>query len=339
VAGLITSLKALARVVWRDLRTFNTIGGNNFFLVAALIMLGQWQSGLFFVAVFGILLLVPLSGDPLRKIPVDRLTLWPLPKAERIALRLSSPALTPLVWIAIPFLFHAAGFPLALALIALALIVQMLLATWRHIMARRPPWTPFRYVPKPPGKLGGLVQKNVRQLLSVLDTYVALVLSLVCISYRLFTRHPDPEASVILALLIALALSTQAQCLFGLDLPWGILRYRLLPLRGYEILLAQDAAFLVILLILVAPLAPLPGLAAGLVALGLGHHASVLRPMQQHRWRFTGGTIFPFGFLQVILMLSTGVAVARQSVWYLALALAFCLGSLWYYGRRWDTGI
>ena len=338
MAGLAAILGALARVVWRDLRTFSTLSGNNFFLVVALIMIGQWQSGLFFIALFGILLLVPLAGDPLRKIPADRLMLWPLSRTERIALRLSSPALTPLVWIAVPFLFRAAGLSVGLALIALALIIQVLLATWRHIMARRPPWNPFRYVPKPPGKLGRLIQKNARQLLSVLDTYVALLLCLACIVFRLVSRNLDPEATVILSLLVALALSTQAQCLFGLDLPWGIVRYRLLPLRGREILLVQDAAFLVILLILTLPLAPLPGLAAGLVALGLGHRASVLRPMPQHRWRFTGGAIFPFGFFQVILMMATGVAVARQSVWYLAMALAFYLGSLWYYGRRWDAG-
>ena len=62
MAGLAAILGALARVVWRDLRTFSTISGNNFFLVVALIMIGQWQSGLFFIALFGILLLVPLAA-------------------------------------------------------------------------------------------------------------------------------------------------------------------------------------------------------------------------------------------------------------------------------------
>jgi len=338
VAGLLAILAALARAVWRDLRTFSTLTGNNFFLVVALIMIGQWQSGLFFIALFGILLLVPLAGDPMRKIPPDRLTLWPLTRGQRIALRLSSPALTPLVWLAVPFLFRAAGIPVALGLIGSALAIQVLLATWRHIMTRRPPMRPFRLVPAPPGKLGGLIQKNGRQLLSVLDTYVALLLCVAAIAFRIASPKLDPEAGVILSLLAALALSTQAQCMFGLDLPWGIVRYRLLPLRGREILFAQDVPFFVVLLILVLPLAPLPGLAAGLVALGLGHHASVLQPMQQHRWRFTGGALFPFGFFQVILMMATGVAVARQSAWYLAAAVAFYLGSLWYCGRRWDAG-
>jgi len=338
VAGIAPILAALARVIWRDLRTFSTLTGNNFFLVVAFIMIQQVQSGLFFIALLGILLLVPLAGDPMRKIPPDRLTLWPLTRSQRIALRLSSPALTPLVWLAIPFLFRAARIPVALAMIAAALLIQVLLAAWRHIMARRPPLNPFRAIPKPPGKLGRLMQKDGRQFLTVLDPYVALLLCLACIIYRLTARILDPEAGVILSLLVALALSTQAQSLFGLDLPWGMLRYRLLPLQGREILLAKDAAFLAILLILVLPLAPLPGLAAGLVALGIGHHDSVLRPMPQHRWRFIGGAIFPTGFFQVILMMATGVAVARQSLWYFAGATAFYLASLWYYGRRWDAG-
>jgi hypothetical protein len=173
-------------------------------------------------------------------------------------------------------------------------------------------------------------------MLSVLDPYVALVLTLGCLAYRRFAPNPDPEAWTILAMVVAVALSTYAQCLFGLDLPSGMVRYRLLPLRGYEILLAKDIAFLCILMVLVAPLAPLPGLAAGLVALAIGHHMSVTKPMPQVRWRFTAGAVFPDGFFQLILMVSTGVAVARTSILYLAPAFAAYVISLCYYGRRWD---
>ncbi len=98
---------------------------------------------------------------------------------------------------------------------------------------------------------------------------------------------------MILALVVVIALSTYAQSLFGLDLPSGLVRYRVMPLRGYEILLAKDIAFLLVAAILVAPLAPLAGFAGALVAVAVGHHASVLRPLPQMRWRFTGGVIFP----------------------------------------------
>ena len=72
-------------------------------------------------------------------------------------------------------------------------------------------------------------------MLSMLDPYVGLVLTIGGVCYRFFSQNPDPEASVILALLVVFALSTSAQCLFGLDLRPGIERYRVLPLsrRGW----------------------------------------------------------------------------------------------------------
>ena len=48
----------------------------------------------------------------------------------------------------------------------------------------------------------------------------------------------------VLSILIALALITYAQSLFGVDFGSGMTLYRLLPLRGWEILLAKDLAFL-----------------------------------------------------------------------------------------------
>ena len=89
--------------------------------------------------------------------------------------------------------------------------------------------------------------------------------------------------------------------------------------------------------ILVAPLAPVPGLAGALIAVAVGHHTSVLRPLAQMRWRFTGGVIFPSGFFQVFPLVAVGVATARASAWYLALAFAAYVASLWYYGREWDN--
>jgi len=111
-----------------------------------------------------------------------------------------------------------------------------------------------------------------------------------------------------------------------------------LPLRGFEILLAKDVAFLCVAAVLVAPLALLPGLAGALVALAVGHHASVLRPAPQMRWRFTGGTLWPSGFFQVVPLVAVGVATGRGSLWYLGLAFLAYLISLWYFGRVWDRG-
>jgi hypothetical protein len=286
--------------------------------------------------ILGILLLGPLSADPMRKVPPDRLALWPLSTTGRIALRFISPLLSPVILIALPLFFKLAGIAIAGAVLGLALTVQLALALWSHMRAGRPRQNAFWWVPRMPGRLGGLVQKDLRQMLGVLDPYVAIVLMAGGVAYRFFGQNPDPEAPVILAMLVVFALSTSAQCLFGLDLRSGIERYRLLPLRGGEILLAKDLAFLMIVIVLVLPLALLPGLAAGLVVLGVGHHASIMRPVPQTRWRFTGGAVIPTGLFQVVPMMATGIAIARESAWYFALALIFYAGSLWYCGRLWD---
>ena len=338
MAGPVAILSALARSVWRDLRTFSSIIGNNIALFVLVVMYQQPQSVVFFGMILGVLLLGPLSGDPLRKVPPDRLALWPLTVRQRIALRLGSIGLSPMVWIAIPFLFWTGGVGFGVLLIAASIAIQVAVALWIHQRRGRPRARALVPVPKFPGRWGGLVQKNLRQMLTVLDCYAALALALGGALYRVFGEHAEKDAFLIMALVVVIFMSTYGQCLFGLDLPWGIARYRVLPLRGFEILLAKDIGFLCVAAVLVAPLAFLPGLAAALVALAVGHHASVLRPLPQARWRFTGGTLWPSGFFQVFLLVAIGVATGRGSLWYLGLALAGYLASLWYYGRQWDQG-
>ncbi len=338
MAGFLTILGALARSVWRELRTFSSISGNNLALFIVLVMYQQPQSIVFFVMVVAALLLGPLAGDPLRKIPAERMAVWPLTVGERVSLRLGSLALSPVMWVAAPFLFVAGGASFAVLMIGGALAIQIALALWNHFTAGRTRSIGLRWTPKLPGRLGGLVQKNIRQMLSTLDFWAALLLAVSGTAYRLFGRGADPDAFMILSLVVVIALSTYGQCLFGLDLPSGMARYRVLPLRGFEILLAKDMAFLLVAAVLVAPLAFLPGLAGALAAVAVGHHGSVGRPIVQTRWRFTGGVIFPTGFLQVFPLVAVGVATARGSVSYLGLAAAAYAGSVWYYGREWDRG-
>ncbi|HEV2689752.1 MAG TPA: hypothetical protein VGV35_14415 [Bryobacteraceae bacterium] len=334
MAGLAAILNALARSVWRDVRSFQSVSGNNFVLFVILVSYQQPESIYFFALILALLLLGPLSADPMRKIPPDRLAAWPLSFGQRMTLRLTTPALTPILWMAIVFFVAGKQAGVALILVALGLAMQLATGLWSHLRAGRPPLSAFRLVPRFPGRLGGLVQKDLRQILSVLDPYIALALTASCLAYRFLSRNPDPEALLILTLVVTIALSTYAQSLFGLDLPSGVVRYRIFPLRGYEILFAKDIAFLIVLLVVVLPLNPLPGIAAGLIALAAGHHASVLQPRQQTRWRFTAGILIPIGLLQVIPMTAIGVAVARSSIWYLALAVAAYLASLAYYGRE-----
>jgi len=324
---------ALGRVARRDLQSFRSLQVNNFFLFVALLMYGAFESGLAprsaypFLLLLGFLLLFPLSGDPLARIPRVRRESWPLSAHQRFALRLASLALSPVLWIAIAVM-ASASLALAALFLTLSIGTQLLLA-----LGRRPAWTPQAKVPPIPGRLGLLVRKDARQMLTVLDTWVAILLSTGAAVWRVLDRHADPEALPILAILIALALSTYAQSLFGLDTPSGHTWYRASPLSGWKILLAKDAAFLGVLLVLLLPVSELTGLTFGLTALAVGHIPSVALRLPVERWRFTGGRVL-YAFLQVIPAIMLSLAVRQIGPVFLAPALALWAVSLAVLGRR-----
>ena len=344
MAAILAILKALRHAVARDLGTFGSIKVNNLFLFVALLAYGALNTGLppksaepFFV-LLGFLLLFPLSSDPLGKIPPARLALWPLTGGQRLGLRLASLALSPVTWIGVLILLKTARPLAALVFCGLAAGMQGAAALGRHAARRDPHWNLLRYIPQFPGRLGGLVRKNVREMLSLLDPYAALLFSVGGAAYRVFGRHTDAEAFAIIGLLVALTMSTYAQSLFGLELASGsgMTRYRLLPLGGWEVLLAKDIAFLAVLFVLLLPLDPGPGMTFGLAALALGHHSSVLLELPQHCWRFTGGRLLPVGALQGLGGMALGFMEHERGLVVLVLAAIGYLASLSFYGRRWD---
>jgi hypothetical protein len=247
MATVLAILKALRRAVGRDLGTLASIKVNNLFLFVVLLSYGALNSGLrpksaypFFV-LLGFLLLFPLSSDPLGKIPPARLGLWPLSSGQRVGLRFASLALSPVTWIGVLVLIKTAQPLMALAFFSLAAGMQAAVTLGNHAARRDPHWNVLRHIPRFPGRLGGLVRKNVREMLSLLDPYGALLISIGGGAYRVFAAHADPEAFAILGLLVALTMSTYAQSLFGLELGSGsgMTRYRLLPLRGWDVLLER----------------------------------------------------------------------------------------------------
>jgi len=339
---MIAILRALWRAMARDLGTLASIKLNNLFLFVLLLAYGAANSGLppksaepFFL-LLGFLLLFPLSADPLAKIPPSRLALWPLTVWQRLALRLASLAFSPAVWIGVLILLKTSRLWMALAFCGLAVGMQGAAAFGRYARRRERHWNLLLDIPRLPGRLGGLVRKEVRDLFSVLDTYAACLLSIGGGAYRLFGAHPDPMAFTILGLLVALAMSTYAQSLFGLELGAGITRYRMLPLAGWEVLLAKDIAFLALLLALLLPLDPAPGATFGLAALALGHPSSVLLELPHQRWRFTGGRLLPVGALQAVGGMAAGFVEHERGYLVLVLTAFGYLASLSYYGRRWD---
>src|SRR4051794_22036856 len=88
-------LKALATAYRRDWTALQSLTGNNFFWVV-LFMLGQ--AGSFVFLILGLVLLFPLSTDPLRKIPASRLASWPLSRGDHWAIRIAGPWINPLTW-------------------------------------------------------------------------------------------------------------------------------------------------------------------------------------------------------------------------------------------------
>jgi hypothetical protein len=137
-----------------------------------------------------------------------------------------------------------------------------------------------------------------------------------------------------MSLVIMLALSGYAQCLFGLDSAGGLTRYRLLPLRGWQILLAKDAAFLIVALALTLALNPLAGLAAALVVLAVGHEQAVKHLRRQVRWRFSTGASLGNGVVQVPAMFIATYGVTRTNILLIIPCLAVYAISLWWFGRR-----
>lgn len=138
--------------------------------------------------------------------------------------------------------------------------------------------------------------------------------------------------------MVALALSTYAQRMFGFDGPVGETRYRLLPVRGWQLLAAKDAAYLVVLTILTLPLGILPGLAFGLMALTVGRYTSLTSASAQQHWRFVGGDL-PIGALQVLAGAGAAFASLRFGLLTLGGCAAIYLISLAAGGRIWEKDI
>ena len=79
MARLAAILKALWRAFQRGEKSFASLAGNNFFLMAVLFL---GKAGTFLFLIMGLVMLFPLSTDPLRKIPQSRLALVAARKAR-----------------------------------------------------------------------------------------------------------------------------------------------------------------------------------------------------------------------------------------------------------------
>lgn len=328
-------LKALATAYRRDWTALQSLTGNNFFLLTLLLL---QRAGTFLYLIMGLVVLFPLSTDPLRKIPASRLALWPLTRREHWLLRLASPWINPLTWILAAGAAWSAGRTVSVELWAAAGALFAIAFALSHIPTpgRTPMW---HRVPGVPGLLDQLVRKNLREILSTLDFYCAAILSAAVLAWRVAGTSLPREALMAMTVLTVGALSSYAQCLFGLDGAGGMARYRLLPARGWQLLLAKDVAFLMALVPLALPLAPVAAMGGALMALAVGHAPAIHHPREQTRWRFSMGGALGNGIVQMIAIAMTVSTIFSMSVLFLAPAAAIWAASVWWYGRELERSI
>ncbi|MDE3198484.1 MAG: hypothetical protein KGN84_19200 [Acidobacteriota bacterium] len=323
-------LRSVARAFRRRQKSIQSLAANNLqYAALAFFFLGDPGAVVFFVALIGVVLILPMSADPLGMVPPMRLRTWPLGKSDLRALRIASPWLSPMTWILVALAFWKRIAFSLWAVLAAPVIVRWIvppgLLRGAGVMWRR--------VPRLPGSFGMLVRKDLRQVLSTLDFWVAMMLAAPALAGRIAGLLPR-ESFVPLTLLLVLAISTCAQSLFGLDGQSGLTRYHLLPLRGWHVLASKDIAFVGATFVLCLPLSPLCGLSAALAGVAVGHASSVLHRREETRWRFQTSPSFGASATQMIAMAGAGSATVLWNPLVLAASLAACLASLWYVGQR-----
>jgi hypothetical protein len=322
-------LEALAKVTRRDRKSIFSFSANNIsYTAVALLFMSDPGALIFFAVIIALVLFFPLTADPLRKIPPDRLSFWPLTAREHWILRAVSVGFNPVIWFLVALLVWKRVTPGLWALIAVLFAIGFA-APWRYMRGHG---GAVRWLPHFPTHLNQLLRKNLRELLATLDFYAALVLALAAAGFRIAGRLPS-DAFLPLTLLVMLLISTCALSLFGLDGEGGFTRYQLLPLAGWQILAAKDAIFLAVSVLLTSPLNPLAGFAAALLALAVGHGSSIGRHGDERRWRFQTSHSFAVSITQIALMISAGATTAGWN----ALAAVPCLAI--YAVSNWRAGL
>src|SRR5215831_18000408 len=156
MARPVAILKALGTAYRRDWTALQSLTGNNFFLLTLFLL---QQAGIFVYLILGLVLLFPLSTDPLRKIPASRLALWPLTRREHWILRFAGPWINPLTWALAGLAIWSVGRTISIGL--WAMLAGMFVAEFALSHVPTPGRvTMWRRVPGIPGPLGQLVRKK-----------------------------------------------------------------------------------------------------------------------------------------------------------------------------------
>ncbi|MFN7933093.1 MAG: hypothetical protein U0R19_07185 [Bryobacteraceae bacterium] len=295
-------LAAIALAATRGARSLRHVSGNNL-VYAGVTLTFMLDPGamVFLLTLIAIVLFLPSSSDPLTAVPRDRIELWPLRKWELRALRLLTPFLNPLTWLILATLVWKRLQWGLWAALATAFLTGFLSS---HLRLPHPP------VPRiPAGRITYLLRKDLRQMLTALDVYCALLIAAPAAYFR-FTSQLPAEAHIPLTGLIVLILSTIPLTLFGLDGD-GLTRYRLLPCSAVLPVSVKGLSFVFLTLFLTLPLAPIPALGGALMALAVGQYHSFRRPTPQARWAFRSSAPFAYSMAEMGAAITGFAAVAQ----------------------------
>jgi hypothetical protein len=318
MARLRAVLTIVARSAWRNAGAVGGFLGNNFFAIIVLLMAEEpvnrpSSTSIFYLAI-GLLYAIPLANDLTLRIPAERFALWPLTRSERAIVHAVNLVLNPLLAVAVLFAALSRHGAVRVGLFASGIIAPFAAYALRFAadhVRRVERLSIVRRIPRFPGRLGGLVQNHVRELLRMLDVYFAAALSIGGLAYRLFNSIPDPRAPLIIGHLIVIMMSTlgQAHLAFDAEAEWT--RHRLVPVSGAAMRLAKDAAWLSIVALLALPYAFLPVAVAAFTALAVGHCAAARPAIEQRRGHFASGNLWPIGIAQILAIAGVGVATYR----------------------------
>ena len=346
MAQFLVLLFLLKKLMLKELSSFSSVRFNNFLFCILFIMSAGLESGqpkaafwstLFFQIVLFAPLFVTFSVDTQHRLPPERVATWPLTATHRLLLSSVSFALNPLfVVLFFGYLFWM-GLAEGLFFVLLALIVHTTVyAVGRLSFKLQMPAS--LSISRTPLRVSGIAQETWQEMQGTLDFWAALLIAVSGTLYRLFGRPPEPEAFPILSLFVGIAMSTIGQHMLRLDEGRALLRYRLLPIAGWKLLVTQDMTFLIPLAVMVSLLSLRTGVAFGLVAIAVGRYPSLMRRANQRRWRFVGGDP-RFGVAQVLLGGLAGIGAARTGLWVLAVAFAIYVGSIFWGELLWKRSL
>ncbi len=342
MAQILALLSLLKKLMSKELSSLSSVRFNNFLFCILFLMPGgtrsvAFWSTLFFQIVILAPLLVTFSIDTQHRLPPDRVATWPLTRTQRLLLSSVSFALNPLFIVLFFGYLLWMGLPAGLFFVLLALIIHgTVYAIGRLSFKLRMP-AGFS-LSRLPLQTGGIAQEMWREISGTLDFWAALFLAISGTLYRLFGRAPEPEAFPVLSLFVGIAMSTIAQRMLRLDEGRALLRYRLLPIAGWKLLVTQDMTFLIPLAVMVSFLSLRTGVAFGLVAIAVGRYPSLAQRANQRRWRFVGGDP-RFGVAQVLLGGFAGIGAARVGLWVLPVAFALYLVSVFWGELLWRRSL